>query len=100
MKPLTSLVNFRPSSTAAGSSAEGTAGVADAGHRLVHGQIGAPTSTIVAEPLRSRLPLSSMARARMVAWPMAPTCHAYENAVGDGISAACHVRPSSTEIST
>src|SRR4029078_7053438 len=100
MNPLTSLENFSPSSTAAVSRADATVGTADAGQRLVHGDCGAARTTIDAEPIGSMLPLSSTVRARMVAWPTAPTCHAYENTVGDGISAFCQVRPSQRDTAT
>ena len=66
MKPVMSLRNFTPSSTRSASAALRLAGIADGFHRLVHGHSPAITDTVMPAPADSMLPLSSIARLRIV----------------------------------
>ena len=73
MKPLTSVRNFTPSSTALKSPASMVAGVVTAGFQMLHGHM---TVTDVPLPGVSMLPLSSVARLRSATAPMPAACQA------------------------
>ena len=62
----TSARNLTPSSTGLASPESLTAGTAAEFQRLEHGQLPPPTVTVTPEPGASTLPLSSIARLRMV----------------------------------
>src|SRR5207253_2711766 len=98
MNPLTSLRNLTPSSTAASSFPSTIAGTAVAGFQMLHGHGALRTRTDTVGPGDSILPLSSIARARMVTGPLAPTCQAWVHVSRP--TAACHVTPLSAETST
>ncbi len=75
MKPVTSLLNFNPRLTGLGSSTSGTAGTVAGRHSDVHGQLPPSTVTVSVVPGFWMLPLSSIARTRIVVWPSAPGDH-------------------------
>src|SRR5882672_10661199 len=76
------------------SEAEGTTGAAEGFQTLVHGQSPVTMLTVTPMPGDSTLPLSSMARVRIVADPTAPGCQSYAHVVGVGMSAGCQLVPS------
>src|SRR4051794_2893061 len=98
MKPSMSLLNSTPSSTALPSAALGTVGTAVGFHRLVHGHSPWAIDTVVPGPAASRLPLSSIARALIVAEPGTPGVQSKLHSVVP--LAAFHVVPPSTDTST
>src|SRR4051794_15557367 len=95
MKPLMSLLNFTPSSTAFPSVLLGRLGTIDGCQRLVHGQVPGVTDTGTLGPGGSTLPLSSMARLRIVTEPVALGIQSKVHV--DTPWAVCHVVPPSTE---
>src|SRR5206468_985788 len=98
MKPAMSLLNFTPSSIASASAALGMVGTTEGCHRLVHGHRPATTDTVTPLLGASRLPLSSIARLRIVAEPSAPGDQSKLQVAVP--CAACHVAPPSTDTST
>src|SRR5437867_1048461 len=98
MKPPMSLLNFTPSSSALPSATLGTAGTTDGLKIVLHGQVPAMTVTLTALPAVSTLPLSSIARLRIVAGPSTPKNPL--NVHDDVPCAACHVTPPSSDTST
>src|SRR6185295_17256573 len=98
MKPSMSLLNFTPSSYGLESAALGLVGTVDGFHRLVHGQAPTTTGTVTPAPGASRLPLSSIARLRIVAVPSAPGDQS--NVQVRVPRATRHVAPPSTDTST
>src|SRR4051812_47815530 len=93
-----SLRNLTPSSTGLASPASMIAGVAAAFHRLEHGQLPLLTVTVIPGPAISMLPLSSIARLRIVDGPGPPGSQLYVQL--EPPCAACHVAPPSVETST
>src|SRR2546423_13550279 len=98
MKPLTSLLNFTPTSIALASPAFGAAGPTDGGHKLVHGQLPTTIETVTPGPAPSMLPLSSIARLRIVTGPTAPGDQSKLQV--DVPCAGRHLAPPSTDTST
>src|SRR5438093_2723797 len=98
MKPPMSLLNFTPSSSALPSATLGTAGTTDGLKIVLHGQVPAMTVTLTPLLAVSTLPLSSIARLRIVAGPSTP-----KNPLNVHVDVPCaarHVAPPSTETST
>src|SRR5215467_6410316 len=98
MNPSTSLLNCMPSSTALVSELLGTVGTELGLQTLVHGHSPCAIDTVLPAPAVSRLPLSSIARALMVAVPGTPGVQSKVHS--DVPCAAFHVVPPSTETST
>src|SRR5262245_61241578 len=98
MKPLTSLLNLTPTSTAVPSPEFRTAGVTVGFHSVVHGQLPGPMVTVTPAPAVWMLPLSSIARLRMLALPTAPGDQSKLHALVP--VAVRQVAPPSTDTST
>src|SRR5881628_3854626 len=98
MKPPTSLLNLTPNSSALVSPTLGTLGATDALQIVEHGQVPAMTVTLTPLLAVSTLPLSSIARLRIVAGPSTPKNPL--NVHVDVPCAACHVTPPSSDTST
>src|SRR4051812_15350844 len=98
MKPSASLLNLTPTSTALVSSELAMIGTADGFQSVVHGHVPAITETVAPAPADSMLPLSSIARVRIVADPTVPGFQPKLQL--DPPCARCHVAPLSTDTST
>src|SRR3954470_10683939 len=97
IEPATSARNFTPSSTALVSFSLGFSGAAVA-DQMLHGQLRPPTVTVTPVEALPRLALSSVARARSVAVPVAWGVHVNVQELVP--EAGCHVWPLSAETST